>query len=149
MSRIVHFFQLRMLPPGANLALLVLRLGFGLCLFLLHGWSKLTGYSAMGPGFSDPWGLGGPTTLALVIVAEVGCALLVVLGLFTRLAALVCAINMAGAFYYGHGARLTGEANGEMAFLYLLGFLAILFAGPGRFAIDGQIAATSAVAPAK
>lgn len=144
MSRIVHFFQLRMLPPGVNLALLVVRLGFGLGLLLLHGWSKLTGYSTMKSEFPDPWGIGSPAMLALVVFAEVGCAILIVLGLFTRFAALVCVITMAGAFWYGHGGRLTGENNGEMAFLYLLGFLAILLAGPGRFALDGRIAAAPA-----
>jgi putative oxidoreductase len=144
MSRLVYFFQLRMLPPGVNLALLVLRLGFGLALLLLHGWSKLTGYSAIQSQFPDPWGLGAPTTLALAIFAEVICAGLVAIGLFTRFGALVCTINMAAAFYHGHGMRLTGENNGEMAFLYLLGFVAILLAGPGRFAIDSAIGAPSA-----
>lgn len=139
MSRIVHFFQLRMLPPGVNLALLLLRLGCGLSLLLLHGWAKLTSYSALSAKFADPWGLGSATTLGLSIFAEVVCSALLVIGLFTRFAALVCAINLAAALYYVHHLRLAGENNGELAFVYLLGFLAILFAGPGRFAVDSQI----------
>lgn len=147
MNRIVHLLQLRMLPPGINLGLLVLRLGLGLSLLWLHGWGKLTGFTTMAPGFADPWGIGSGTTLGLVVFAEFFCAALVVLGLFTRFAALVSMIGMAGAFWYGHGARLTGEGNGELAFLYLVGFFVLLLTGPGRYALDNRFhrPATTAV----
>jgi uncharacterized membrane protein YphA (DoxX/SURF4 family) len=32
---------------------------------------------------------------------------------------------------------LRGEHSGELAFMYLGVFLALLFAGPGRFSMDG------------
>jgi putative oxidoreductase len=58
--------------------------------------------------------------------------------LFTRFAALGCAITMSVAFFIVHEMRLKGTASGEMAFVYLAGFVAIFLAGPGRFALDGK-----------
>lgn len=139
MSKIIRTFQLRVLPASTNLALLFLRLGFGGAMLWLHGRGKLAGFSEMAPSFADPWGIGSTTTLALVVFAEVVCAGLLILGLFTRFAALVCVIAMAGAFWSVHGGQLTGEHSGEMAFLYLLGFIAILLGGPGRYAVDSKI----------
>ena len=81
-------------------------------------------------------------TLVLVIFAEVVCAGLLVLGLFTRAAALVLAFTMAVAFYHGHGAKLTGMGNdGEIAFLFLGVFVALFLMGGGRFSLDAKMGA--------
>ncbi len=135
----LDFLRLRMIPISLDLGLLVLRLGFGLSLLLLHGFGKASNFSGMAPQFIDPWGLGPPFTLSLSIAAELVCAGLVAIGLFTRLAALICIINMLAAFWYGHHARLTGQQNGELAFLYLMAFLVIFVAGPGRYAVDRRM----------
>jgi putative oxidoreductase len=121
-----------------DLALLALRVWFGGMLFLLHGWMKVQMWSQLSPKFADPFGLGSPASLALSMFAEVICSSLLVLGLFTRFAALVCIINMTTAFITGHGARLTGAHNGELAFLYLGVFIALLLAGPGRYSMDAR-----------
>lgn len=142
MKNLINFLTLRSVPASPDLGLLVLRLGFALSLFGLHGWGKLTNFSNMGPNFADPWGLGGSFTLALAVFAEVVCAGLVALGLFTRLSALVCVINMLAAFVIVHGGRLAGQNNGELAFTYLLAFVVILIAGPGRFALDRRLGGT-------
>jgi len=46
---------------------------------------------------------------------------------------------MAVAFFAVHGGALTGEGNGEMAFIYMAGFVALLIAGPGRYSFDHLI----------
>jgi len=122
-----------------NLGLLVLRVWLGLSMLLLHGWSKVEKYSGMSQGFPDPLGVGPAMSLNLVIFAEVLCALLVVVGLVTRLAAIPLVITMAVAFFAIHGGSLVGEGNGEMAFIYLAGFVALLVAGPGKFSFDHVI----------
>ena len=122
-----------------NLGLLVLRVWLGLSMLLLHGWSKVEKYSGMSQGFPDPLGVGPAMSLNLVIFAEVLCALLVVVGLATRLAAIPLVITMAVAFFAIHGGSLVGEGNGEMAFIYLAGFVALLVAGPGKFSFDHVI----------
>lgn len=133
--------QLRFLPTSANLALLVLRVWFAVPLLTLHGWSKLTGYAERSQRFADPFGIGSPASLALVVFAEVFCSVLLVLGFCTRVAALVCGITMATAFYFAHGTRLTGQGNGELAFMFLGAFVTLLIAGGGRYSIDARTGA--------
>jgi putative oxidoreductase len=106
-------------------------------LLYLHGWGKFVTYGERASRFADPFGIGSPASLALSIFAEVVCAVLVALGLFTRLAALICVINMTVAFAVAHGMRLWGPRNGELAFMYLVVFVAIFLAGPGRYSMDG------------
>ena len=122
-----------------NLGLLVLRVWLGLSMLLLHGWSKVEKYEGMSQGFPDPLGVGPAMSLNLVIFAEVLCAFLLVVGLAARLAAVPLVITMAVAFFAVHGGALVGEGNGEMAFVYLAGFVALLIAGPGKFSFDHLI----------
>jgi len=136
-------YALWMSGPGGeflqNLGLLILRVWLGLSMLLLHGWSKVEKYAGMSQGFPDPLGVGPAMSLNLVIFAEVLCAVLLVVGLATRLAAIPLVITMAVAFFAIHGGTLVGEGNGEMAFIYLAGFVALLIAGPGKFSFDHLI----------
>ncbi|OAM89292.1 DoxX family protein [Termitidicoccus mucosus] len=136
MSSLVNILQLRAVPVSVNLALLALRAWLGLSMLLLHGWVKVVNFSAMVSHFPDPFGLGQKTTLILAIFSEVVCSALLVVGLFTRLAALGGAAAMAIAFFAVHNSQLTGQQSGELAFIYLAGFAAIVLAGGGRFSVD-------------
>lgn len=133
--------HLNFLPRSADFGLLLLRLWFGGALLLLHGWMKVTNFSAMTGQFLDPFGIGKTPSLALATFAEFICAGLVVLGLFTRVAALLAAITMATAFWFAHGAKLTGPTSGELAFLYLGVFLVLFSTGAGRFSLDAKLGA--------
>lgn len=136
---------------GVDLGLLVMRLTFG-GLMMTHGWMKLANYDKMLTMFGDPIGLGTELSLILCIGAEFGCALLVALGLATRLATLPLIFTMGVAAFIAHGGDPL--AKKEMALLYLLAYVAILLAGPGRFALDSLLCrccgkgATSCAAPA-
>ncbi len=137
----MKFLHLNFLPRSPDGALLVLRVWLGSAMLALHGWGKLTGFSAMAGKFPDPFGIGSTPSLALAVFGEVVCAALLVAGLFTRFAALGVAITMAVAFWFAHGGKLMGQGNGEMAFLYLGGFVALLIAGGGKFSVDAKIGA--------
>jgi putative oxidoreductase len=137
----LKLLQLRFLPTSVNLALLVLRVWFAVPLLTLHGWSKFIGFAERSQRFADPFGLGSVTSLALVVFAEVFCSLLLVVGLCTRLAATMCGIVMATAFAYAHGMRFTGQGNGELPFMFLGAFVALLLAGGGRYSIDARTGA--------
>jgi putative oxidoreductase len=90
----------------------------------------------MAEHFANPLHIGMRTTLLLAIFAESVCALLVILGLATRWAALIIAIDVGSAFVFVHKFRLTGQGNGELAFLYL-GVMVVLFiSGAGRYSVD-------------
>jgi putative oxidoreductase len=138
----MKFLHLNFLPRSADFALLLLRLWFGLSLLWLHGWGKVANYSSMAEKFPDVLGLGSSkVTLILAIFGEVICAGLVALGLFTRVAALGCGTTMFVAFWVAHGHRLTGQGNGELAFMYLGAFVALFVAGGGKYSIDARIGA--------
>ena len=126
------FFQLSFLPKSADCALLLLRVWFGLTMFLHHGLGKLHAFSSI----PNPLGMPPALNSSLVVLAEVVCSACLVLGLATRLSALILAIEMGVAFWCVHGHHLAG--TGELAFLNLGAFLAILFAGPGKMSIDGS-----------
>ena len=136
MSNIIAFLQLRFIPRNAHLALLALRLWLGLSMLLLHGLTKFKTFSELSAKFPDPLGVGHQASLALAVFAEAGCSVLIILGLFTRLAALSLALSMGVAFFLVHNATLTGDKNGELAFIYLAGCVTLLFAGGGVFSLD-------------
>lgn len=139
MSRVRSLLRMESVPSQPDLALLLLRVWLGLSLMMLHGRLKIGWLQADQVQFADPFGLGPTVSLALAMVAEVVCAMLVVVGFATRWAALAVAFTMVTAFTVAHGAKLVGEGNGEMPFIYLAGFLAILVAGPGRYSVDAKL----------
>lgn len=130
--------QLSFIPASADLGLLLLRLWYATPLLVLHGWSKVMGFSSMAGSFPDPLGVGPRNSLILALIGEVLCPVLMILGLFTRFAALGSAITMGVAFWGVHQFSLRGEHNGEMAYVYLGVFLALFFAGAGRFSLDAR-----------
>lgn len=123
-------------PPLVSLSLLLLRCWFGIMMLNFHGLVKLQNFGALSQRFSDPLGVGQPLSLTLAIGAELVCAGLIAAGLATRFAAAVLVVNMATAFVTAHGARLSGQGNGELAFMYLGAFLALAVAGAGRYSVD-------------
>lgn len=134
----MKFLQLKFLPQSTDFALLLLRLVTGLTMIIFHGWGKLANFGSLSEKFANPIGIGAMPSLVLCILAEVVAAALLAAGYLTRFAALVLSINMAVAFFIAHGAKLSGPGNGELAFIYLAAYLTILFAGPGRFAFEGN-----------
>ena len=87
--------------------------------------------------FPDPLGIGTDFSLVGTIAAEVLCSLLLVIGLMTRVAALPVAFTMAvAAFVVNAGKPWTDK---ELAVLYMLCSLALVFTGAGRFSVDSRI----------
>jgi putative oxidoreductase len=135
----MKILHLNFIPRSADVALLLLRIWYGASMLLLHGWGKLTGYSAMAEKFGDPIGLGPKLSLALVVLAEVVGSVLLVLGAFTRVAALLLIVDLGVAFWIAHGHKLTGAGNGELAFLFLGVYVALFIAGAGKHSVDANI----------
>ena len=124
-------------PQKVNLAILLLRLAIGIFM-LTHGMGKL--FKLMGEEpitFADPIGLGATASLILAVFAEVFCSVLLMVGLATRLAAVPLIITMFVAGFLVHA----GDAFRvkEMAFLYLIVYIAILLIGAGKWSIDALI----------
>ena len=126
------------LPANVDLGLLLLRLWLGLTMALNHGWQKVALFQQdPSKSFGDPLGIGATPSLGLTVFAELGASILLILGLFTRFASLTLAITMAVAFFMVHKAALQGPASGELALIYLAGYVTLFLTGPGRFSLDG------------
>jgi len=122
---------------GSSIGLLVLRLGAGGLLLTGHGWGKLMDAAARAHSFADPIGLGPVLSFWLVVFAEVLCSGLVMLGFLTRLSSVppVIFFAVAGLIQHAHDPW----AKRELAFIYGVPFLALLFLGGGRFSLDAAL----------
>lgn len=111
-------------------------------LFMEHGLMKLFHFPAAQPGAPDPL----PTLLMAAAIIEVVGGALVALGLFTRLAALICSGEMAVAYFMAHGSNGFWPAlnGGDAAILFCFIFLYFAFAGPGEWSIDAFRKGTAA-----
>jgi putative oxidoreductase len=127
-------FSTRTNDTALTIGLFLLRVGAGSMMLMNHGFDKLAHYSDKAHRFADPFGIGAPTSLALTVFAEFFCAAFLVLGLFTRLAAIPLVIAMSVALFFAHKGQIFGD--GESAGIYLTCFLAILLMGPGRASLD-------------
>ena len=84
--------------------------------------------------FRDPWGMGEEVSLVLAVLAEVLCAFLVVMGLYTRWALIPLIITMFTAYFMVHFSDPFSRQ--EKALLYLFAYLGLFFAGPGKYSLD-------------
>jgi putative oxidoreductase len=121
-------------PISEDFGYLFLRVSAGGTLFWQHGWPKLMSFSERTESFADPFGLGSTFSLILILLAEVVCSALVVLGLWTRVAVIPLIIAMAVIVFMVKGDAAFAEK--ELALVYLFAFVTILFTGSGRFAVD-------------
>jgi putative oxidoreductase len=113
-------------------ALMRIVVGF---LFLWHGAQKLFGF---------PVGMPPGVPLFITYVAgpiELIGGILIMIGLFTSLAAFITSGQMAFAYWIGHGttAILPIQNNGELAALYCFVFLFIASQGGGIWSVDGGL----------
>lgn len=115
--------------------LFVLRVAFGVFM-LVHGIQKLIGFSELAGKFPDPIGIGSQLSLIMAIGAEVGCSILLILGLGTRLAVIPLAFTMIVALFIVHAADPWKVK--ELAALYLAVYAVISITGPGRCSLDAK-----------
>jgi len=123
---------------NTSIALLLLRLTFGGLMLFSHGWGKMMKFFGEDPiRFANPLGIGEVPTLVLAVFAEVICALLIVIGLYTRMATIPLIITMLVAVFIIHISDPFNKM--EFAILYLVPYIALLLAGPGKFSVDAAM----------
>lgn len=135
------FMIKQLLTPQTNSAKinytsLILRVAFGL-MMIPHGYGKILSFSDYAPHFLSFMGLGSELSLALAIFAEFFCAILVVLGLGTRLAIIPLLVTMLVAFFIAHGAD--PFAKKEPSLIYLVTFTCIFILNAGKYSLDALI----------
>lgn len=128
-------------PVTFDWGLLLLRVWFGLSLFLKHGWEKPTNFAQMAQHFPNPLHIGSVPSLIFALISDAICSLLVLFGLGTRWAALWSFVNISVAWIFVHHFQFFGRGadHGETVVLYLGGYLAIAVMGPGRFSLDRKL----------
>ncbi|MBY0553311.1 DoxX family protein [bacterium] len=128
MDKIKAFFH------NPNLGSLILRLFVGLSMAFAHGLGKLPPSEQLVSGVES---MGFPMPLVFAWAAALSeflGGLLIVVGLYTRPAALFLGITMAVAALKVHGADPYQVK--ELAFFYLFACLTLLFQGAGHFSLD-------------
>lgn len=129
-----RLFSTRSSDNSISFAMLLLRLGAGSLMLVLHGFDKLMHFSAKAAHFADPFKIGSTASLSMTVFAEFFCAIFIILGLFTRLACIPLMIAMGVALFYAHSGDFYGK--GELAGLFLTCFTVLLFTGPGKVSLD-------------
>ena len=133
-------------PNGVavNVGHLFFRVAAGLMIFYIHGLHKLEGWIAY-LQHGTPWilaeevaGMHFPVPLASAVAATLVqfiCPLFIVVGLFTRInaALLVCALS--GAIMQ----NLLAARDPQLAILYSLVFLTLVFLGGGKYSLDAML----------
>jgi putative oxidoreductase len=126
------------MPWHTDLGIAVFRVIVGVT-FFMHGWQKVFQYGF--PGVTNAFtqmgvplpGLMGP----LVAVVELVVGGLLLVGLFSRPAAIVLAVDMLIAILLVHLPGGFFLPNGvELVLLLFPGAVAVVLTGPGRFALD-------------
>lgn len=121
---------------------LILRLALG-AVFFMHGYQKLTGMGVEGvAGFLG--GLGFPMAevfAMLLIAAELGGGVLIILGALTRFSAFVTGVVALIAFLTVHASRgfFVGDGGYEFIVLIFAACVALLASGGGRYSLDRML----------
>jgi uncharacterized membrane protein YphA (DoxX/SURF4 family) len=144
----------------ASGAVILIRFYVGL-IFATEGALKFLRPDQLGPGRFDKVGIPSPTFLAYLDGAfEIGCGVLILVGLLTRLAAVPMIVDMIGALLITKLPLLWGEAalypkeGGIWDFLHesrveiamLCGSVLLFIVGAGAYSLDARISRAKAPA---
>ena len=120
---------------------LILRLAVGI-LILLHGLGKLGGGLGFIEGSLVKAGLPGVIAYG-VYIGEILAPILLIIGYWTRPAALIVAVNMVFAILLVHAHELAALSRSggwalELQGMFLFSAIAIAFLGAGRISLGGR-----------
>ncbi|MEM8609680.1 MAG: DoxX family protein [Myxococcota bacterium] len=107
-------------------------------LMLSHGIPKVLKYEQLVTSFPDPLNVGTEISVMLIVFAEVGCAGLLLIGLFGRFAAITLFIAMMVAAFVHHFDDPWSMR--ELPLLYAAVFACLALTGSGSTSIDAWVA---------
>lgn len=123
-----------------DIGLLLLRVVAGLVLLYGHGFEKLSViFSGQEIQFMDPIGIGEKTSFIMAAFAEGICAILLIVGLFSRFASLILTGNFIVIFIFHAFIVKDGFSVLELRYFYLAIFAALTLMGPGKISLDHVI----------
>ena len=116
-----------------DLGLLFLRVSGAALVLYVHGVPKLLHWQTEIQHIDDPLHLGGAATLLCALFAEIICPLLVILGLWTRLACLPFLFLLLVSMLIVHADWSIDQ--GQFGWLLMIVFATIALSGPGKFSL--------------
>lgn len=135
------FLSLSYMDHWSDYAPLVLRVATGI-VFTFHGWQKLQGGLAGTTGLVQSIGFPMPELFAvLLIAAELGGGVMLILGLFTRWAAKFTGLVALVALVLVHLPNGFSLATGgyEYIFVLLAASVSLMLSGGGKWSLDRMI----------
>ena len=138
MNKTLHYI-IRPMSHGrfADFGLLLLRFGPGCIMAKVHGWGKLIHFNEYSKDFYNFLGLGDSVSLGLVVFAELICAILIVLGLFTRLATIPLIIAMLVIIFDVNAGEEIYKY--ETPLLFMMIFVVLMITGAGKYSLDYRL----------
>ncbi|KAG8153765.1 DoxX family protein [Burkholderia catarinensis] len=122
---------------ATDLGLLFLRVGASVLVLIVHGIPKVVHYAAEAAAIEDPFHIGRTVSILFAIFAEVVCPIFMIVGLWSRLAALPIMIVTMIALVFVHPDWPVREAQFAWMLLILFGTIAI--AGAGRYSLTAIV----------
>ncbi|MFH4968336.1 DoxX family protein [Gaetbulibacter sp. M240] len=119
-----------------NLVSLFLRIGVG-AMMLTHGYPKFERLFGETISFPEVLGMSASVSLFLAVFSEFFCSILLILGLFTRLASIPLIITMLIAVFLIHGDDPFSRQ--ELGLHYIIAYVSILILGSGKYSLDYYI----------
>ena len=127
----------------SNMARLFIRLFVGIML-LQFGIRHLVNYHSLSATFPGVMGMSPEMSLCVMIVIEVGCSLLIMVGFLTRLATIPPIVAMIIAEHFILHSLLpdtliysiTSTQPGYLPLMFIGIYIYILLAGPGKISLD-------------
>jgi putative oxidoreductase len=118
-----------------NVGTFLIRIVVGFLMCINHGIPKIAHFAEWQNSFYNPFHIGSRSSLVMSILAEVFASMFFILGLFTRIAALLLVIDLGVAIFLYQ--RPNPISRYEDAILFFTGSMFILLAGPGKYSVDG------------
>jgi putative oxidoreductase len=140
----LHFQKVNEFRTKYNdIAYMAFRVLVGL-FFIAHGMQKIFGvFTDKGaqPILGGNMSAAGVNLMWIAGLIEFLGGLLIIVGLFTSIAALLSAITMLCAYFIAHAPRgtLPIANGGELALLYFAAFVYIIFEGGGKYSLDAKL----------
>lgn len=114
-------------------AIFFMRIFVGI-LMLTHGIEKINNYEILYTTFPSIFGMGSNLSLILIIAAEAGCSLLLIIGLFVRPAAIALAFSMFVATFVAQSGM--PFAARELSLIYMGIYIMLAISGGMRYSLD-------------
>ncbi len=117
--------------------LLIFRVLLSVSMINTHGLKKIRNIPYEIEHIPDPFGLGGEVNLAIAIIGNIIGPIMVILGVYTRLAIIpILGITLVGFLVVHISDPWVVK---DVPFMYSLSYLLLFFLGPGKYSLDHRL----------